>query len=209
MTTAAAAQHHHQQQQSNTTNYHHTHINHTTANILECKSKYDAEFRRFGFNRSGAANFQTRAAATNTKFDDFYALLERLHGLADIPFNIYYTDKDGELLPINNDNNLARVLQVTVGVLRLIIFRRGECYPEQTGSGGLGTGGLGPNLVPGSTGTLHSGQFGSAAGLTGPGAGSGPMNYSNLNSVNASVTPSYRAANLINHIKGELFFFYL
>jgi partitioning defective protein 6 len=32
------------------------------------------------------------------------------------------------LLPINNDNNLARVLQFTMGVLRLLIQRRGECY---------------------------------------------------------------------------------
>jgi partitioning defective protein 6 len=32
------------------------------------------------------------------------------------------------MLPINNDMNLARVLQVTIGILRLIIQRKGECY---------------------------------------------------------------------------------
>lgn len=88
--------------------------------ILEVKSKYDAEFRRFGLNRISIS-----------KFDEFYQLLERLHGLYGIQFNICYTDKDGDLLPINNDNNLARVLQVTMGVLRLIILRKGECYPDQ------------------------------------------------------------------------------
>jgi partitioning defective protein 6 len=55
-------------------------------------------------------------------------LIERLHGINGIQFNIFYTDKDGDLLPINNDNNLARVLQVTAGLLRLIVLRTGECY---------------------------------------------------------------------------------
>lgn len=55
-------------------------------------------------------------------------MIERLHGINGIQFNIFYTDKDGDLLPINNDNNLARVLQVTAGLLRLIVLRTGECY---------------------------------------------------------------------------------
>ena len=54
--------------------------------------------------------------------------MERLHGLFDIQFIVCYTDRDGELLPINNDCNYHRVLNVTVGILRLIIQRRGECY---------------------------------------------------------------------------------
>jgi partitioning defective protein 6 len=87
--------------------------------FLEVKSKYDAEFRRIGLVRHQFA-----------KFEEFYQLLERLHGLYGIQFNIYYTDKDGDLLPINNDNNFSRVQQVTVGVLRLIILRKGECYPD-------------------------------------------------------------------------------
>ncbi|RNA36530.1 partitioning defective 6 [Brachionus plicatilis] len=87
--------------------------------LLEVKSKYDAEFRRFGLDRLKIS-----------KFEEFYYLVEKLHGLYGIQFNICYTDKDGDLLPINNDNNLARVLQVTMGILRLIILRKGECYPE-------------------------------------------------------------------------------
>ena len=54
-----------------------------------------------------------------------------MHGLNGIQFTICYTDKDGDLLPINNDNNLARVLNVAVGILRLIIQRKGECYNNQ------------------------------------------------------------------------------
>lgn len=86
--------------------------------MLEVKSKYDAEFRRFGLSRQSMS-----------KFDEFYQLIERLHGLNGIQFIICYTDKDGDLLPINNDNNLGRVLSVTPGLLRLIIQRKGECYP--------------------------------------------------------------------------------
>ncbi len=85
--------------------------------VLEVKSKYDAEFRRFGLHRQSL-----------NKFEEFYHLVESLHGLNGIQFNICYTDRDGDLLPINNDNNLARVLNVTTGVLRLIIQRKGECY---------------------------------------------------------------------------------
>ncbi len=86
--------------------------------FLKFNFKYDAEFRRFGLNRQSMS-----------KFEEFYQLVERLHGLNGIQFIICYTDKDGDLLPINNDNNLARVLNVTPGLLRLIIQRKGECYP--------------------------------------------------------------------------------
>lgn len=86
-------------------------------NKFSLLTKYDAEFRRFGLQRQ-----------TINKFDQFYELIERLHGINGIQFNIFYTDKDGDLLPINNDNNLARVLQVTAGLLRLIVLRTGECY---------------------------------------------------------------------------------
>ena len=37
-------------------------------------------------------------------------------------------DKDGDLLPINNDNNFNHVLNYTIGILRLLIQRKGECY---------------------------------------------------------------------------------
>ena len=103
--------------------------------------------------------------------------MEGLHGLNGIQFNICYTDKDGDLLPINNDNNLQRVLNVTAGILRLIIQRKGECY--NNGSQFL------------------SGSYDPAQNYTGSSSGGGgsSCHFSNMH------TPSYRAANLITQIK--------
>lgn len=133
--------------------------------ILEVKSKYDAEFRRFGLHRQSVA-----------KFDEFYSLVEMLHGLNGIQFNICYTDRDGDLLPINNDNNLARVLNVTHGVLRLIIQRKGECYNN------------GSQIY--STSSFQNSSSDYVNGLK------GSTNGNNYNS-----TSSYRAAGLISQIK--------
>lgn len=53
-------------------------------------------------------------------------MLEKLHRLSDVAFLISYTDpKDGDLLPINNDDNLARALQNARPLLRIIIQRKG------------------------------------------------------------------------------------
>ncbi len=87
--------------------------------------KYDAEFRRFGLNKQ-----------TLNKFEEFYKFLERLHGLIDTQFIICYTDRDGELLPINNDCNYNHVLNFfNVGILRIIIQRKGECYDLNVNTG--------------------------------------------------------------------------
>uniref|UniRef100_A0A1B6CCZ6 PB1 domain-containing protein n=1 Tax=Clastoptera arizonana TaxID=38151 RepID=A0A1B6CCZ6_9HEMI len=93
---------------------HHKIDNGTT---VEVKSKFDAEFRRFAVSR-----------ATTMKYDEFHGLLERLHQLADVAFLISYTDpRDGDLLPINNDDNLGRALQNAKPLLRVIIQRKGIC----------------------------------------------------------------------------------
>ena len=110
--------------------------------------KYDAEFRRFGLGR-----------ASISKFADFYTLVERLHGLNGIQFNICYTDKDGDLLPINNDMNLARVLQVTAGILRLIIQRKGECYNTYPGAGGAEFTGSNKSFAAGHPNDLTSASY--------------------------------------------------
>lgn len=130
--------------------------------ILEVKSKYDAEFRRFGMHRQGV-----------NKFEEFYQLVESLHGLNGIQFFVYYTDRDGDLLPINNDNNLARVLNVTHGILRLVIQRKGECYNNG--------------------GQIYSNYQNSSNYVSSNHSGNN-FNYSNSSS-------SYRAANLITQIK--------
>lgn len=92
---------------------------------VEVKSKFDAEFRRFSVSRT-----------TTMKYEEFHGLLERLHRLGDVAFLISYTDpRDGDLLPINNDDNLARALQNARPLLRVIIQRKGESLEELNGYG--------------------------------------------------------------------------
>lgn len=60
-------------------------------------------------------------------YEDFGKLLAQRHDLgADFNFLIWYTDTDGDLLPINNDNNLARALLATRSLLRIFIQRKGK-----------------------------------------------------------------------------------
>ena len=76
--------------------------------------QFDAEFRRFSVSRQ-----------STLRFDDFYQLLEGLHSLQPVPFIITYTDPEGDLLPINNDENFAVALSSAQPVLRLHIQQKG------------------------------------------------------------------------------------
>jgi len=92
---------------------------------VEVKSKFDAEFRRFSVSRQDAG-----------KYEEFRGLIESLHHLADVPFLISYTDpRDGDLLPINNDDNLGRALLTARPLLRIIVQRKGESLEELNGYG--------------------------------------------------------------------------
>ncbi|CAF1081756.1 unnamed protein product [Adineta steineri] len=92
--------------------------------LLEVKSKFGAEFRRFELDRKNPI-----------KFDDFHRLIEELHNLQNIPFHITYLDKDGELLSINNDSIIEHILRVnTGGLLRIFVQRKGESYQYTTDS---------------------------------------------------------------------------
>lgn len=78
--------------------------------------QFDAEFRRFSLERNSPL-----------KFEEFRALIERLHRLKDITFLVSYIDpSDQDLLPINNDDNLRRALVNAKPLLRIIIQRKGE-----------------------------------------------------------------------------------
>ncbi|KAG9511112.1 Partitioning defective 6-like gamma, partial [Fragariocoptes setiger] len=57
------------------------------------------EFRRYALRCNEIANF-----------DDFYKKIEKIHQLNDIPFVIFYTDQENSLLPINNNENLAKAI---------------------------------------------------------------------------------------------------
>jgi partitioning defective protein 6 len=92
--------------------------------LVEVKSKFDAEFRRFAINRQKIP-----------RFEEFYTLVEQLHALRSIPFTITYTDPEGDLLPINNDDNFALALSTARPVLRLNIQHKGQNVLEVSGYG--------------------------------------------------------------------------
>lgn len=65
--------------------------------------------------------------ADASKYETFKEVIERLHGISDIPFTISYVDpRDNDLLPINNDDNLARALLTAKPLLRLNVQRKGK-----------------------------------------------------------------------------------
>ncbi|XP_065566977.1 partitioning defective 6 homolog beta-like isoform X2 [Artemia franciscana] len=91
--------------------------------LIEIKSKFDAEFRRISLSRKQPPSF-----------DDFTKLVERLHGLNPLPFVLSYTDpKDGDLLPITNEENYARALQMCRPLLRLHVQRKDGFYEDLNG----------------------------------------------------------------------------
>ncbi|XP_071482333.1 partitioning defective 6 homolog beta-like [Diadema antillarum] len=83
--------------------------------LKEIKSKLDAEFRRFTINPNKVATFE-----------DFYTFLERMHRLNDVPFLVGYTDPQGDLLPINNDDNYLKALTSSKPPLRVVIQKKDE-----------------------------------------------------------------------------------
>lgn len=81
--------------------------------LVEVKSKFEAEFRRFSLKRDQLDSFS-----------EFYDLLEQTHCLAKTTFSIYYRHpQDGDLLPINNKENFMHALGTATPLLRLFIQR--------------------------------------------------------------------------------------
>lgn len=76
--------------------------------------QFEAEFRRFMIKRNEM-----------TMYQDFRMFVNTIHKLNEIQFLISYVDKDGDILPINNDDNYARALSVAEPLLRLILRRKG------------------------------------------------------------------------------------
>ncbi|XP_072013589.1 partitioning defective protein 6-like [Amphiura filiformis] len=91
--------------------------------LTEVKSKFIAEFRRFSINGNNVPTFE-----------EFYAFLEKIHKLNDIPFLVGYTDPQGDLLPINNDDNYRKALQSAKPVLKLLVQRQDESNDVQFGT---------------------------------------------------------------------------
>lgn len=87
--------------------------------IIEVKSKFDAEFRRFPLDK---AKLKT--------FEEFYKYVQTIHKLQAIPFTTWYTDMHGDLLPINNDDNFLRAVTTARPLLRVFVQRKGNVTEE-------------------------------------------------------------------------------
>lgn len=84
--------------------------------IVAVKSKFDADIIRFSMNRNEPM-----------RYEEFGKLLAERHALGEeFSFSIWHADTDGDLLPINNDNNLARALQAAKFLLRIFLQRKGD-----------------------------------------------------------------------------------
>ncbi|KAJ8271882.1 hypothetical protein COCON_G00107410 [Conger conger] len=86
----------------------------TADNVIEVKSKFEAEYRRFALKRSGAGGFQ-----------EFYHLLQSVHRIPGVEVLLGYADIHGDLLPINNDDNFHKAVSSANPLLRIIIQKRG------------------------------------------------------------------------------------
>ncbi|XP_035275751.1 partitioning defective 6 homolog alpha [Anguilla anguilla] len=85
----------------------------TADNVIEVKSKFEAEYRRFALKRSGTSGFQ-----------EFYQLLQSIHRIPGVDVLLGYADIHGDLLPINNDDNYNKALSSANPLLRIIIQKR-------------------------------------------------------------------------------------
>ncbi|XP_060779924.1 partitioning defective 6 homolog alpha [Neoarius graeffei] len=84
-----------------------------TDSVVEVKSKFEAEYRRFALQRNGTVSFQ-----------EFYRLLQNVHHIPGVDVLLCYADVHGDLLPINNDDNFHKALSAANPLLRIIIQRR-------------------------------------------------------------------------------------
>eukprot|EP00794_Sanderia_malayensis_P018948 gene18948-20854_t len=88
----------------------------TDLSMIEVKSKFDAEFRRYSIKRGSLASY-----------DEFHEFVRNVHRLYAIPFSIWYKDPlHGDLLPINNNENCSHALNTAQPLLRLFLQRSGD-----------------------------------------------------------------------------------
>ncbi|RVE71477.1 hypothetical protein OJAV_G00052010 [Oryzias javanicus] len=81
--------------------------------VVEVKSKFEAEYRRFGLKRTGAGNFQ-----------EFCRFLQSIHHIRGMDVQLCYADIHGDLLPINNDENFNRAVKSANPLLRIVIITK-------------------------------------------------------------------------------------
>ncbi|XP_041701041.1 partitioning defective 6 homolog beta-like [Coregonus clupeaformis] len=97
-----------------------------TLSAVEVKSKFGAEFRRFSLDRSKPG-----------RFDEFYGLLQHVHRIPNVDLLVGYADVQGDLLPINNDDNYHKAISVASPLLRLFLQRKEEADYSAFGTDSL------------------------------------------------------------------------
>ncbi|KAF7708123.1 par-6 family cell polarity regulator gamma a [Silurus meridionalis] len=85
------------------------------SSVVEVKSKFGAEFRRFSLDRSEPGVFK-----------DFWQFVLNLHHLFPTDIYISYADVHGDLLPINNDDNFWKAVTSAQTLLRIFIQLQDE-----------------------------------------------------------------------------------
>lgn len=96
-----------------------------TDSVVEVKSKFEAEYRRFALKRNGPGGFQ-----------EFYRLLQTIHRIPGVDVLLGYADVHGDLLPINNDDNYHKAVSSANPLLRIIITKK-EDEPVVFGTNSL------------------------------------------------------------------------
>ncbi|XP_056334524.1 partitioning defective 6 homolog alpha [Danio aesculapii] len=93
--------------------------------VVEVKSKFEGEYRRFALKKISAGGFQ-----------EFYQLLQTIHRIPGVDVLLGYADIHGDLLPINNDYNFHKALSSANPLLRIIVQKRDvdDTVPFPTGS---------------------------------------------------------------------------
>ena len=93
-------------------------------NLLQVKSKYQAEFRRFPVD------------IDHDSYEDFFHKVESVHQLVNHEFVITYTDPvHGDLLPINNGENFAKAKTSCQSTLMRVYIHRKDNLNLMNGFG--------------------------------------------------------------------------
>lgn len=95
-----------------------------SGSIVQVKSKYLAEFRRFHIDSDA------------DKFQDIHNRIESLHQIHHLEFILTYTDPiHGDLLPINNDENFAKAKKSSLNTLLRVYVHKKETFNLTNGFG--------------------------------------------------------------------------
>uniref|UniRef100_A0A1A8G4F2 Par-6 partitioning defective 6 homolog alpha n=1 Tax=Nothobranchius korthausae TaxID=1143690 RepID=A0A1A8G4F2_9TELE len=162
---------------------------------VEVKSKYEAEYRRFGLKRNGSGGFR-----------EFYRLIQTIHHIHGVDVLLGYADIHGDLLPINNDDNFNKAVSSANPLLRIIISKK-EDEPVVYGTNSLQRRKKGLSLTglrPTGSGSIHPKNKSGL--MIGP-----PKNFRQISSIiDVDILPeSHRRVRLHKHGSNKPLGFYI